>query len=676
MPNHMQIPNTPPRIQYLADGTQTVFPFPFPVKTAGHLQVLLDSAPQNSGFTVTGAGQTNGGTVTFTTAPAAGLSVTLYREVPIERMTDFLESGPLSADSLNDELDNLASIAQQLNESQGRMLKYPVSDPSASTTLPSKIQRASKVLAFDENGNPTAFAAAQSGGQDTFLPPGAGAVERTLAGKAIEIISAKDFGAVGDGVADDTLALQRALAAADAIYLPAGSYRVTSPLVVDYGKSLFGVGQRSVIKGAAGTDPVIELPSSYATVRDLKIEGGTVGIKLHGRLGPCVQNAVTDVAIWDCQYGIVLDGKDSPSNPCYWNNFDRVLVARPLIHGVWLRKTGAGDTPNANRFHALRVYSLGAATTGYGIYVEHGRYNNSFFDCEVNLHTTVQGCVRVGANTEKNLFVNLYTETLGVISNIILDAGSIETVIMNLLSASAGPAIEDHSGGQYTAFNAGYPDKNRLLATRITSLTVESLRYDTDYTEPPTGGTIVLDTSSSIRLISAYGGEVTAQLPAAGQANGQSITIKKVDGSINPITIVENSGSGPDRRTFVLGNQYDFVTVVSNGANWWTVASNNMPGNARYSENQSAVIPTMDQNLYTVSAWSGPVSFELPEPGDPKAVGRTITVKKVDPSGNIVTVWVKSTGSGPDGSAATLTQQGKAITIMSDGASWHILGRY
>ncbi len=84
----------------------------------------------------------------------------------------------------------------------------------------------------------------------------------------------------------------------------------------------------------------------------------------------------------------------------------------------------------------------------------------------------------------------------------------------------------------------------------------------------------------------------------------------------------------------------------------------------------------MDQNLYTVSAWGGSVSFELPEPGDPKAVGRTITVKKVDPSANIVTVWVKSNGGGPDGSPATLTQQGKAITIMSDGASWQILGRY
>lgn len=48
-------------------------------------------------------------------------------------------------------------------------------------------------------------------------------------------LSVKDFGAVGDGVADDTVAIQAAITAADAgdtIYFPAGKYLTSAPIVV------------------------------------------------------------------------------------------------------------------------------------------------------------------------------------------------------------------------------------------------------------------------------------------------------------------------------------------------------------------------------------------------------------------------------------------------------------
>lgn len=46
------------------------------------------------------------------------------------------------------------------------------------------------------------------------------------------LISAKDFGAVGDGIADDTQALHAAFYAATDIYIPAGIYRVTATLIL------------------------------------------------------------------------------------------------------------------------------------------------------------------------------------------------------------------------------------------------------------------------------------------------------------------------------------------------------------------------------------------------------------------------------------------------------------
>ena len=56
-------------------------------------------------------------------------------------------------------------------------------------------------------------------------------VARSLAAKVGEIVSVKDFGAVGDGVADDTAAVQAAVDTRKPLFFPAGKYRVTSTIV-------------------------------------------------------------------------------------------------------------------------------------------------------------------------------------------------------------------------------------------------------------------------------------------------------------------------------------------------------------------------------------------------------------------------------------------------------------
>jgi hypothetical protein len=66
---------------------------------------------------------------------------------------------------------------------------------------------------------------------------GANAVDRTLTTKLQEWLSVKDFGAVGDGVTDDTNAFTYALTAATAnqsVLVPAGSYKITGTLNGDF----------------------------------------------------------------------------------------------------------------------------------------------------------------------------------------------------------------------------------------------------------------------------------------------------------------------------------------------------------------------------------------------------------------------------------------------------------
>lgn len=79
----------------------------------------------------------------------------------------------------------------------------------------------------------------------------ASAVARTVHQKFQEMVSARDFGAVGDGVADDTAALQAAITAVGLsglrLYVPAGTYKITSPMTTTADLYMFGDGESTVL---------------------------------------------------------------------------------------------------------------------------------------------------------------------------------------------------------------------------------------------------------------------------------------------------------------------------------------------------------------------------------------------------------------------------------------------
>jgi hypothetical protein len=68
------------------------------------------------------------------------------------------------------------------------------------------------------------------------------------------------------------------------------------------------------------------------------------------------------------------------------------------------------------------------------------------------------------------------------------------------------------------------------------------------------------------------------------------------------------------------------------------------------------------------------VEARLPAPSNVETIGRTVTIKKSDSSTNRVTV-TRADGGGPDNETIPLTAFGHAVTVMSNGSGWHILGR-
>ena len=88
----------------------------------------------------------------------------------------------------------------------------------------------------------------------TYTPAGTGAVDTVVETKLRESVSVKDFGAVGNGIANDTVAIQAAIdsiTTQGAILFPRGTYKVTGTLTVTkptsfYGESSYG-GRKSKI---------------------------------------------------------------------------------------------------------------------------------------------------------------------------------------------------------------------------------------------------------------------------------------------------------------------------------------------------------------------------------------------------------------------------------------------
>lgn len=139
-----------PRVQYTADGSQTSFAYPFPVFSESDLAVYFDAGDDPSPFTVDGAGQSAGGNVVFDAAPPAGTRVTIVRQMPIERASDFQEAGDFRAAAINQELDRLTMMVQQVDEKVGRAVGVEVHAVAGDLTLPPP--DAKKYLRWDAAG--------------------------------------------------------------------------------------------------------------------------------------------------------------------------------------------------------------------------------------------------------------------------------------------------------------------------------------------------------------------------------------------------------------------------------------------------------------------------------------------------------------------------------------------
>lgn len=290
------------RIVYAGNNSLvTAYAVPFYFAENAHLNAIAKTAAGVETVVTltnhTGAGDENGGTVRTAVAVPATSTLTIYREVPFTQATSYEENDAFPAASHERALDKLTTITQQLERRITNCIRGTEATPLSPIQSPTGSEQF--VLSTTVNQPPT-WQPLPSLATGPVVATGSPQA-RFLSDRFADVVNVKDFGAIGDGVALDTTAVQAAIdfciSAGKALYVPAGVYSVGPLNLNGTGNatpannqwtglySMFGDGRLlSVFKarpGAYGSNQYVITARNIAgvTYRDFGVNGDGVTTK-------------------------------------------------------------------------------------------------------------------------------------------------------------------------------------------------------------------------------------------------------------------------------------------------------------------------------------------------------------------------------------------------------------
>jgi len=474
---------------------------------------------------------------------------------------------------------------------------------------------------------------ASSGGdafQISYTPPFTGSVGTNVGDKLAQYISVKDFGAVGDGVTDDTVAIQAAVSyvgsIGGAIFFPTGSYLVSSTInildsgIVFAGESAVGTFEGSKIIGNVATPAAIFSIGNFVEhilFTNIAIESAPIGIIVP--IGSLVTDLsfnyvvfshISDKAIF------IADTSDGLSGGLIVANISNVQYNDC--------KSGFVSATDCmvNNVHFDNQWWYNPQNGGYGVYLGDSLYttNNSIKDSLFNGKPGTTALPfsfgKFNNITIDNVQTADFTQVNGVTDNIPIIELRANIIPNSVLKISGlftvnprGPIIDNLStvgmgniSIENCDFTAGFSNQIITNINKIARISVVNSRL----TAPTRTGN-----NSSMQWVNNTDGNFTTQplntFPTAASTNltmnpadvgshymfttgasnltvalpvitsfplGGTVTVSKQDSGVGTITLNRNSSDtvgGPGSFSYVLSGQYNSVTLISDGINNWYV---------------------------------------------------------------------------------------------------------
>jgi len=495
----------------------------------------------------------------------------------------------------------------------------------------------------------------------TYDPPFSGSSATNVEAKLAQTVSVKDFGAIGNGVADDTVAVQNAIAAVNSggsVYFPRGTYKVTSQIVVPSKVLLYGEGIATengvgvlyrgascILRGFAGTNATVALNGDSCGINEIDVDGNA-------------QGTGDQVQVWGSRVRI---GKLSTRN----SGNDGVRIGKT--------NAGAKDT-NSNFWYIEYLVTCGNAanglriddtntdtTTTYPLGISDA---NAGYAALIDARTNGGDGVQIG-NANDNVFANIGSQdNTGIGIHFKTDGTNsgprCNTVLSNDSEANVGNDIQIDAA---TLPVSGPGLYNRIWGNRSVALNPRIVDNST---------------GSSIYLWNA----------AVGQyAFNNRIAIRTPS---NSATAVLDFYQGSNENNVV--GQRAFTELVGTGGRWelWTKRDGNTPAMALAVNSYGILIPQRAFNSQSVNATtpidcaagitflinvSSTSAFAIANPTNVEAAGQLLTICLKNTSGSAMgtVTW----GSNYKLASWTSPANGysRSISFFYDGTNWIEMSR-